>query len=101
MLLGSENNEFLGMGLPFFGYANIDNSQKQSHDEYRVFVNNAYVGQKVLLSEKEKPEDLDKYLYSQGFENFETEVNGGNLIIHCNDEVDNFESIINSYLNNK
>lgn len=106
MIFNNDNNEFSGAGNSF-GYMApfmmIDDESNQniksSYDEYRVFVNGDYLGKKVLISENEKPEDLDKYLVSQGFKNFATEVNGGNLIIHCEDNTNEMENILGSYLN--
>lgn len=105
MLYNNNNNEFSGAGnsfgymAPFMIIDEGDNQNiKSSHDDYRVFVNGDYIGKKVLISENEKPEDLDKYLVSQGFTNFSTEVNGGNLIIHCDNNIDEIENILGSYL---
>lgn len=89
--------------FPFMFMPDLDNDIKVSHDEYKVYVNDNYVGKKVLLAENEKPEDLDKYLFSQGFDEFSTELTGGNLIIHCDDKI-NSESISNlleGYLQNR
>lgn len=101
---GNSYGNYWAYGFPFMVVQNSYNDEsKLSHDEYRVFVNDNYVGNKTLISQNEKPEDLDKYLSSYGFEEFSTEINAGNIIIHSTnkDETQEIQNILNLYLNNR
>ncbi|MGA9290877.1 MAG: hypothetical protein WBV93_21290 [Anaerobacillus sp.] len=51
-------------------------SIKNAHDAYNVYVNDDYVGNKILFSHCEKIEDLSEYLNNKGFYNFQAEVEG-------------------------
>lgn len=106
MLWDNENNEYSGLGNSlFYGgpifILNNDVTNNLLHDQYNVFVNNDYIGKKVLLTDTEKPSDLEKYLYSQGFTNFKTDINQTDIKIKCNEDTDKIESILGSYLRNK
>ncbi len=61
--------------FPFFYPAEAD-SIKNAHDAYNVYVNDDYVGNKILFSHCEKIEDLSEYLNNKGFYNFQAEVEG-------------------------
>ena len=80
---GSQNgyqNDYLS--IPFFISGNINNNTRLEEDSYRVYVNNDYVGSKVLYSQIEKIEDLNKYLKSQGFNDFNAKLEGNEYSIH-------------------
>jgi hypothetical protein len=61
---------------------NAQESNKISHDSYKVFVNSDYVGDKVLLAQNEHIEGLEKYLKNKGFENFSTKLTGNEYVIN-------------------
>ncbi|KMM36548.1 hypothetical protein [Guptibacillus hwajinpoensis] len=61
--------------FPIFYPAEAD-SIKNAHDSYNVYVNDDYVGNKILFSHCEKIEDLSDYLNNKGFYNFQAEVEG-------------------------
>jgi hypothetical protein len=71
---------FIALGY-MAGGENLLESNKISHDIYRVFVNSDYVGNKVLLAQNEQIEGLEKYLKSKGFENFSTKLTGNEYVI--------------------
>ena len=58
--------------IPFF---NREEEMKNAHT-YNVYVNDDYVGNKILFSQCEKIEDLSDYLNSKGFYNFQAEAEG-------------------------
>lgn len=94
-------------GLSGFLFGAVDNSDifdssKISHDTYKVFVNNDYVGEKVLFAQNEKIEDLEKYLKNKGFENFSTKLIGNQYVINpSEDELYDMKNTLNIYLRTK
>jgi homoserine acetyltransferase len=83
MFGGGINNNFYG--FPVFLLAlngeNRDNGSKLEHDTYRVYVNRDYVGDKTLVAQNEKIEDVEKYLRNKGFDHFSTRLDGNEYVI--------------------
>ena len=52
------------------------NSAKINEDRYELYVNNHLVGNKSLLNESDKIDDVDDFLKIQGFTNFKTNLEG-------------------------
>lgn len=102
MANGESPNHYFGLSGFLLGA--IDNSEilessKIAHDSYRVFVNNDYVGNKILLAQNEKIEDLEKYLKNNGFKNFSTKLIGNQYIIDsAEDESYDMKNTLNIYL---
>ncbi|MBF0705133.1 MULTISPECIES: hypothetical protein [Bacillales] len=71
--------------IPFFYPAEAD-AIKNAHDAYNVYVNDDYVGDKILFSHCEKIEDLSEYLNQKGFYNFQAEVEGDHYHLQMNEQ---------------
>ena len=71
------------LGIPFILSRNGHDSTNLEEDSYRVYLNNDYVGSKVLYSQIEKIEDLSRYLQNQGFNDFNTKLDGNHYSIHA------------------
>lgn len=83
MFTDDSDNKFFG--FPFLTNNLLDREQnngtKTPHDTYRVYVNKEYVGNKVLIAQSEKIEDVEKYLKNKGFDNFSTSLEGNDYAI--------------------
>ena len=101
MLDGTQQDNFFGLpGL--MGIENIRESAKIPHDEYRVFVNKDFIGNKVLLAQNEQPGDLEKYLRNKGFEKFTTKLTGNEYVITPNkDDSNDMKNALQVYLRNR
>ncbi|HHW30270.1 MAG TPA: hypothetical protein GXX20_01130 [Clostridiaceae bacterium] len=102
---GDSQNYYFGLSGFLFGAvdsSDIFDGSKISHDSYKVYVNNDYVGDKILFGQNEKIEDLEKYLKNQGFENFSTELIGNQYFIKpAEDEYYDMKNTLNVYLHTK
>ena len=58
-----------------------NDSLKLSTDSYEVFVNDDKVGNKLLLTQTDDPNDLNDFLENNGFKNFKVNVVGNSIII--------------------
>lgn len=99
----AQNNFY---GLPFLTNNLVDreqnNGSKIVHDSYKVFVNNDYVGDKVLVAQNEKIEDVEKYLRNTGFDNFSTKLTGNNYSISSEGtETADMKTTLSVYLHNR
>ncbi|WP_377887313.1 hypothetical protein [Alkalihalobacillus sp. R86527] len=73
---------------------------KNEHDSYNVYVNDNYIGNKILFSQKENIQDVSDYLNNKGFYNFQAEVEGDHYRLQMT-ELDQGELVIDelhSYL---
>jgi hypothetical protein len=87
--------------VPYFvGLGNDDDySSKLSHDMYNVYVNDHYVGKKVLVAQGEKVEDINSFLNTQGFRSFNANLRGNSYSIDCNpDDSHHMKDALNVYL---
>lgn len=88
--------------IPFFLLGNVHDDSKLEEDSYRVYVNNDYVGSKVLYSQIEKIEDLNKYLQNQGFNDFNTKLDGNHYSIHAEEtEAKHMKETLQVHLHNR
>jgi hypothetical protein len=100
---GSQNDY---IGFPFF-FSVARSGEEQSvsklaHDSYQVYVNNHYVGNKVLIAQNEKIEDVEKYLKNTGFENFSTKIEGNQYKINSQGtESEDLRDTLSVYLHNR
>ncbi|WP_058486185.1 hypothetical protein [Defluviitalea phaphyphila] len=67
-------------------------------DIYQVFVNGDKVGEKILLTQTDKPEDLEKYIKDQGFKNFKVDITGGHINIEAKEDSKKMKEILSTYL---
>jgi len=69
----------------------LDNGQKLYHDRYHVYVNDEFVGDKVLLTENNRISDLEGYLRDAGFKDFKATLEGGHYLISSENRLDSVE----------
>lgn len=87
--------------LPFVVNSKSDEDQytKMAHDEYKVYVNDDFVGHKTLIAQTENVEDLDHYLKTQGFRNFHSKTMGNVYKIDCvEDDSRHMKEVLSVYL---
>jgi len=79
----------------------LGNGQKQYHDRYHIYVNDDFVGNKVLLTGNDSISDVENYLRGIGFEDFITDLEGDNYLIHSKNSLDSakMKTILGGYLN--
>ncbi|RXT15254.1 hypothetical protein [Ammoniphilus sp. CFH 90114] len=71
------DNTFVSQYLMSVGLDLDDNHQlKQVHDEYDVYVNEDYVGKKILLTQNDTLQDIDHFLKQNGFGEFTADLTG-------------------------
>jgi len=84
----------------FFNADNELTDTKLSHDSYDVYVNEEYIGKKTLLTQTEKPSDIDTYLKDRGFHNFNSNIAGDHITINsAYEDSDNIKRNLQMYLN--
>ncbi|ERI92561.1 hypothetical protein HMPREF1982_02169 [Clostridiales bacterium oral taxon 876 str. F0540] len=97
------NNFFNSNGAfpVFYNITDNDKSEtKLEHDSYEVYVNQDFVGRKELITQSEKPGDVEDHLKAQGFRNFNTQVLGDHILINAADrEEGDIKNNLNIYLN--
>jgi hypothetical protein len=81
------DNRFLANVFGFDGaQGNNGNTAKLNEDRYELYVNNHLVGNKTLLNESDKIDDVDDFLKTQGFTNFKTNLDGDHYQIEASAE---------------
>lgn len=58
------------------GFVEADETGKRPHETYDVFVNDQFVGQKVLLTQNDSITSVDDFLLKRGFQSFESQLDG-------------------------
>ncbi|MFC0470078.1 hypothetical protein ACFFHM_05965 [Halalkalibacter kiskunsagensis] len=87
--------------FPLLGLFHTDSeSVKDAHDAYDVYVNEEYVGKKILITESEEVEDVVDFLKKQGVQNISADLNGDHYVIRTKDE-DHVKHILDTYLQNR
>ncbi|WP_088105502.1 hypothetical protein [Halalkalibacter urbisdiaboli] len=86
--------------LAFALYDSDANEVKNSHDAYDVYVNEEYVGKKVLLTETEDVDDVVSFLNKQGIENIDHQLVGDHYVVKT-DQADRVKEILDTYLKNR
>ncbi|MBB6454489.1 hypothetical protein HNQ94_002971 [Salirhabdus euzebyi] len=72
---------------------------KNAHDQYNVYVNDEYVGNKTLVTQNEHVDDIKNYLEKQGVTNISAELDGDHYKISIeNGEQQRVEEILSTYL---
>ncbi|KRQ87135.1 hypothetical protein ABG79_00933 [Caloramator mitchellensis] len=76
----TNNNVFQPLVFPFrdIGLSNT----KIEHDNYEVYVDGEFIGEKVLITQNEKPEDITAYLTKEGYKDFQFQVEGNKIFIN-------------------
>lgn len=86
--------------IPFFNLRD-DSEGKIVHDTYDVYVNDDFVGRKVLYSENEDIESISDYLSNNGYGEFTYTEDGNKFIIEDYDEEESemMKNQLETYLN--
>ncbi|MBP3950392.1 hypothetical protein [Bacillus suaedae] len=90
--------------LPFFGGLTADEGEdmKSEHDTYDVYVENEFVGKKVLLTENDDINDVLDFVSSQGITDVKAHLNGDHYLIEANNEdIERTKKVISTYLENR
>jgi len=89
----------------FFPFSNIQqNSEaevKLNEDQYEVYVNGNYVGQKTLKNQGEKLSDIDDFLRIQGISDFSSSLDGDHYTIQANAQDNDIANALSVYFNNR
>lgn len=86
--------------IPFFNIRN-ENDDIVQRDTYDVYVNDEFIGRKVLYSESEEITNLSDYLSSNGYGDFTYTEDGNKFIIEDYDEeeAEKMKNQLETYLN--
>jgi hypothetical protein len=68
----------------FFPSEDFANGKLQD-DRYEIYVNNDFVGYKILLNQSDSIEDVDDFLKQQGIKEFSGQLDGDHYYIQTND----------------
>ncbi|MFC0560959.1 hypothetical protein [Halalkalibacter alkalisediminis] len=94
------NNANGGSSFPFFGLSNFDSKTlKETHDTYDIYVNNEFVGKKILLTQSENVNDVIGFLKKQGIQDVTATVNGDHYVIQS-DDLEHVKQVLERYLQN-
>ncbi|WP_043931697.1 hypothetical protein [Bacillus sp. EB01] len=105
---GNGNNNGIG-GIPvpinIFNKdpANIDgsNDTKLNADQYKVFVNDSFVGEKALENPGENLSDIDDFIKLQGITDFAACLEGNKYTIEADSKVNDIKDTLEVYFNNR
>ncbi|WP_100407961.1 hypothetical protein [Bacillus solitudinis] len=87
-------------GFALFALFHDSEEIKNSHEAFDVYVNNEYVGKKVLITESEEPEDILSFLKKQGIQQVSDNVVGDHYIIQT-EEAERVKQALETYLQNR
>jgi hypothetical protein len=90
-----------GSSFPFFGLFKSDeeNSVKNAHESYDVYVNRDFVGKKTLIAESERIDDVIDFLKVQGVQDISAQLTGDHYVIQTGDS-EHVKKILETYLEN-
>ncbi|GAE29532.1 hypothetical protein [Halalkalibacter hemicellulosilyticus] len=71
-----------------------------AHESYDVFVNNKFVGKKILSPQSDRIDYLTDFIKAQGIEDLSTHLDGDHFFIRSKDSK-HVTTIVESYLQNK
>lgn len=83
-----------------YGYGTDIGQVKGAHDEIDVYVNDEFIGKKMLLTQTEDAGDIVDFLKLQGVEDVTTELNGDHYVIKSNDP-ERLKQVLGVYLQNR
>jgi ribonucleotide monophosphatase NagD (HAD superfamily) len=87
--------------FPLFGLIDSESEAvKNAHDTYDVYVNEEYVGKKVLVTESEEVEDVVGFLKRHGVQHISAELEGDHYVIRSKD-AEHVKHILEAYLQNR
>ncbi|MFD1678132.1 hypothetical protein [Alicyclobacillus fodiniaquatilis] len=78
----------------------LEQNSKLAHDQYEVYVNDDFVGHKVLLTQSEEIDDVSAYLHRCDFDDFKTNLDGDhyNIFVEDTELADQIKAQLNAYL---
>ena len=76
----TNNNVFQPLIFPFRDIGFSDT--KLEHETYEVYVDGEFIGEKLLVSQNEKPEDIPSYLTKEGYKDFQFQIEGNKIFIN-------------------
>lgn len=81
------NNNSSGLygGAFIFDEIHSSTDTKLNHDRYDVYVNGEFVGNKTLLTQSESISDVNDFLQTQGYQNFEAKLDGDHYEFQVDD----------------
>ncbi len=76
---------------------------KQNREAYDVYVDNEYVGKKVMANEYEHIADIEDFLRGRGLQNFSTNLEGDHyeINVYNDDERSMIKENLKKYFNNR
>ncbi len=80
---------------------NDDNQVKLNEDQYDVYVNENFVGQKSLKNQGEKLSDIDDFLNQQGINDFSASLDGDHYKIQTEELDFEITDALKVYFNNR
>ncbi|GMA63347.1 hypothetical protein NZD89_26240 [Alicyclobacillus fastidiosus] len=81
------NSGASGSGFfPFIGAMGVDANLKTAHDQYDIYVNDDFVGQKALIAPSESIVDVADYLKRCNLGRFTASLDGDHYIIAAPDD---------------
>ncbi|RXJ02570.1 hypothetical protein DS745_06250 [Anaerobacillus alkaliphilus] len=87
--------------FPPLGIYNHDSLElKNAHEAYDIYVNDEYIGKKLVLTQSEEIDDVVDFLKVQGVENVSTTLDGDHYVIKTENE-QHVKDIIEAYLKNR
>ncbi len=89
--------------FPLFAVIPDDQSVKNVHDAYDVYVNDDFIGKKELVAETEDIENVLDFIRKSGVENAFAELKGDHYIVRLRDEdeLEHVKQILKVYLSNR
>ncbi|MBT2692877.1 hypothetical protein J7E32_07670 [Bacillus sp. ISL-55] len=78
-----------------------ENQVKLNEDQYDVYVNDDFVGQKSLKSQGENLSDIDDFLRQQGISDFTASLDGDHYKIRTDGYNAEIAGALNVYFNNR
>ncbi len=73
---------------------------KNAHDAYDIYVNDEFIGKKLVLTQSEEVGDVVDFLKVQGVQNVSTNLDGDHYVIKTED-AQRVKDIIAAYLKNR
>ncbi|GAE24548.1 hypothetical protein JCM9140_485 [Halalkalibacter wakoensis JCM 9140] len=86
--------------LGFFDTNDDTTNIKEAHDSYDIYVNEEFIGKKVLLTQNEHVDDVVDFLKKQGVQNISGKLSGDHYSI-SSEESEHVKQILETYLNNR
>lgn len=97
-MTGGFDNQALGFSIATNN--SVSGDTKLSEDRYEIYVNDNFVGYKTLLNVNDTMSDVDDFLKSQGFNGFQSQLDGDHYYIKTSDS-DRIKDALNVYCHNR